>query len=222
MSAPSAAPPTPMSSRPPAGINANCGSRSELRPPVRLPTRRPSRTQSRFACDFVIGDTMSPGDEVAHYGFQVSARPLRLLEGPGRVLRARQTALGGSRRGQPPGVFAYRWRQPQHRSTNAGSGTRVRGGRDERNRRRPGQSATTKHPSSARFGTVEAVLSNPRPATKYAGTPADGASSRPPTARCELCQILSDQHAGGLQRRLESVNFDAQCLGLCPARCRSR
>ena len=165
MSAPSAAPPTPMSSRPPAGINANCGSRSELRPPVRLPTRRPSRTQSRFACDFVIGDTMSPGDEVAHYGFQVSARPLRLwkaLAGCYAPVRRLWEAPGAdNRRGSSPirRPQRARLREPQHRSTNAGSGTRLRGGRDDRNRRRPGQSATTKHPSSAtirhgRGGTI--------------------------------------------------------------------
>ena len=42
------------------------------------------------------------GDGVAHYGGRVSRvslpRPLRLLEGPDRALRARQLALGGSRR----------------------------------------------------------------------------------------------------------------------------
>ena len=56
--------------------------------------------------DFVVGDTIPPGDEVAHYGLG-SARPLRLLEGPDGARRARQSALGDPR--FPPGVFlSYR------------------------------------------------------------------------------------------------------------------
>ena len=43
--------------------------------------------------DFVIGDTIPPGDEVAHYGLG-SARPLRLLDGPDGALCVRHTALG--------------------------------------------------------------------------------------------------------------------------------
>lgn len=164
MSAPSAAPPrrcragrrpgsTPTVD-PDRSFAPRCGSRHVVLREPRV-----------VACDFVIGDTMSPGDEVAHYGFQVSARPLRLwkaLAGCYAPVRRLWEAPGAdNRRGSSPmrRPQRARLREPQHRSTNAGSGTRLRGGRDDRNRRRPGQSATTKHPSSAtirhgRGGTI--------------------------------------------------------------------
>jgi hypothetical protein len=77
--------------------------------------------------DFVIGDTMPAGDEVAHYGFGY-ARPLRLLDGPDGALCVRHTALE-----RPPargrigrGPFSF---QPEARRTD---GARLAGWRGVR------------------------------------------------------------------------------------------
>jgi hypothetical protein len=142
------------------------------------------------------------GDEVAHYGFSF-ARPLRLLEGPDAVLRARHTALGRLPAQTSAGVFLLSGASTGEPATSGAksvekSDEQYQGSREEVMGATVGDRVEVQPKSvqaQGRSGRSRRFCRSPRPAIKCPGTTASRASSRQPTVLCASYHVANDDQA---------------------------